>query len=126
MAKKQKAEVAAEEPVMVAPLKKDVKPQFEDKLYELTIGETPITYVLKTRGLLWFDKNLGYEREIKYCQNQKTIFKDEMKGPERLSHVIFRDGMLFVPKEQQTLQTFLAHHHHKQFPFLFHLKHMMA
>ena len=61
MAKKQKAEVAAEEPVMVAPLKKDVKPQFEDKLYELTIGETPITYVLKTRGLLWFDKNLGYE-----------------------------------------------------------------
>jgi len=117
MAKKQKAEVAAEEPVMVAPLKKDVRPQFEDKLYELTIGETPITYVLKTRGLLWFDKNVGYEREIKYCQNQKTIFKDEMKGPERLSHVIFRDGMLFVPKEQQTLQKFLAHHPHNGIKF---------
>ena len=40
-----------------------------------------------------------------------------MKGPERLSHVIFRDGMLFVPKEQQTLQTFLAHHPHNGIKF---------
>ena len=110
MAKKQKAEVAAEEPVMVAPPKKVVKPQYSDKLYELTIGQTPISYVLKTRGLLWFDESVGYEREIKYCENQKTIFKDEMKGPERLSHIIFRDGMLFVPKEKQTLQKFLAYH----------------
>ena len=111
MAKKQKAEVAAEEPVMVAPPKKVVKPQqYKDKLYQLTIGQTPISYVLRTRGLLWFDESVGYEREIKYCENQKTIFKDEMKGPERLSHVIFRDGMLFVPKEKQTLQKFLAYH----------------
>ena len=110
MAKKKIAEVAVEEPVVVAPPKKVVKPQIQDKLYELTIGETPITYVLKTRGLLWFDKEVGYEREIKYCENQKTIFKDEMKGPERLSHIIFRDGMLFVPKEKQTLQKFLAYH----------------
>ena len=110
MAKKQKAEVAAEEPVMVAPPKKVVKPQYNDKLYELTIGQTPISYVLRTRGLLWFDESVGYEREIKYCENQKTIFKDEMKGPERLSHVIFRDGMLFVPKEKQVLQKFLAYH----------------
>ena len=77
MAKKQKAEVAAEEPIMVAPPKKVVKPQqYKDKLYELSIGETPISYVLRTRGLLWFDESVGYEREIKYCENQKTIFKD--------------------------------------------------
>ena len=110
MAKKKIAEVAVEEPVVVAPPKKVVRPQIQDKLYELTIGETPITYVLKTRGLLWFDEEVGYEREIKYCENQKTIFKDEMKGPERLSHIIFRDGMLFVPKEKQVLQKFLAYH----------------
>ena len=110
MAKKKIAEVAVEEPVVVAPPKKAVIPQVQDKLYELTIGETPITYVLKTRGLLWFDPKLGYEREIKYCENQNTIFKDEMKGPERLSHVIFRDGNLYVPKEKQTLQKFLEYH----------------
>ena len=110
MAKKQKAEVAVEEPVMVAPPKKVVNPQIQDKLYELTIGENPITFLLRTRGLLWFDKEKGYEREIKYCENQNTIFKDEMKGPERLSHIVFRDGNLYVPKEKQILQRFLAYH----------------
>jgi hypothetical protein len=59
---------------------------------------------------LWFDEEKGYEREIKYCENQKTVFVDEMKGPERLSRIVFRDGRLFVPKEKQTLQKFLAIH----------------
>jgi hypothetical protein len=34
-----------------------------------------------------------------------------MKGPERLSHIIFRDGRLFVPKEKTTLQKFLSNFH---------------
>jgi len=118
MTKKQKAEVAAEEPVMVAPPKKVVKPQtkkvvtpqIQDKLYELTIHETPIVYILKSKGILWFDKELGYEREIKYCENQKTVFTDEMKGPQRMSHISFKDGKLYVPKEKQTLQKFLSMH----------------
>ena len=110
MAKKQKAEVAAKEPVMVAPSKKVVKPQIQDKLYELTIQETPIVYILKSKGILWFDKEKGYEREIKYCENQKTVFADEMKGPQRMSHVSFKDGKLYVPKEKQTLQKFLSMH----------------
>ena len=66
--------------------------------------------MVKTRGILWFDEEKGYEREIKYCENQKTVFVDEMKGPERLSRIVFRDGRLFVPKEKQTLQKFLAIH----------------
>ena len=110
MAKKQKAEVAAEEPVMVAPSKKVVKPQIQDKLYELTIHETPIVYILKSKGILWFDEEKGYEREIKYCENQKTVFADEMKGPQRMSHISFKDGKLYVPKEKQTLQKFLSMH----------------
>jgi hypothetical protein len=66
-----------------------VKPQIKDKLYELTINETPIVYIIKSKGLLWFDKEKGYEREIKYCENQKTIFADEMKGPQRMQHISF-------------------------------------
>ena len=87
-----------------------VKPVFKDKLYELTINETPIVYILKSKGILWFDPEKGYEREVKYCPNQKTIFADEMKGAERLEHVAFREGKLFVPKEKQTLQKFLDVH----------------
>tara|TARA_A100001011_G_C14274859_1_gene828709 strand:+ start:205 stop:1005 length:801 start_codon:yes stop_codon:yes gene_type:complete len=114
MSKKQKAEVAVEEPVAVAPPKQENKtPKWEikDRVYELRSNKTPIVYILKSRGLLWFDEKLGYEREIKYCENQKTVFLDEMKGPERLSHIIFRDGQLYVSKEKQTLQKFLSLYH---------------
>jgi len=89
---------------------KQPKWEIKDKLYELTINETPIVFTLKSKGILLFDEEMGYEREIKYCENQKTIFTDEMKGPQRLSHISFRDGKLFVPKEKQTLQRFLAVH----------------
>ena len=112
MAKKQKAEVAAEEPVMVAPQETIKKPKWEikDRLYELTTQETPITYILNSRGFMHFDEAKGYEREVKYCENQKTVYIDEMKGSQRLSHIAFRDGKLFVPKEKQTLQKFLLIH----------------
>ena len=91
-------------------VKKQIKKQYKDKVYELNLNNTPIVYVLKSRGLYWFDEELGYEREMKYCENQKTIFVDEMKGVQRLSHIIFRDGQLYVPKEKQTLQKFLDLH----------------
>ena len=89
---------------------KKVVPQYKDKLYELTIHETPIVFMIKSKGILWFDPEKGYEREIKYCPNQKTIFADEMKGVQRLEHISFKDGKLFVPKEKQTLQKFLDAH----------------
>jgi hypothetical protein len=111
MAKKKIAEVAVEEPQVVAPPKqKQKKEEYKDRLYELTINDTPITYILNSRGFLHFDEELGYEREVKYCQNQSTIYVDEMKGSQRLTHIAFRNGKLFVPKEQQTLQKFLAVH----------------
>ena len=114
-AKAKQVEVAPQEEVVtrVATPVKPTKPEWEikDRVYELTAKKTPIVFILKSRGLLWFDEELGYEREIKYCENQKTVFLDEMKGPERLSHIIFRDGRLFVPKEKTTLQKFLSNFH---------------
>ena len=62
-------------------------------------------------NLFYFDKDKGYEREIKYCQNQSTCFVDEMKGDQRLEHIVFRSGALFVPKEKVTLQKFLSLYH---------------
>ena len=48
---------------------------------------------------------------MKYCQNQTTPFVDEMKGEQRLEHIVFRSGALFVPKEQTTLQKLLSLYH---------------
>ena len=56
-------------------------------------------------------KKAGYERELKYCENQRTVFVDEMKGDQRLSHIVFRNGMLPVPKEKTVLQKLLSNYH---------------
>ena len=89
------------------------QPQWEikDRLYELKMDSFPPVYIIKSRGLFYFDKDKGYEREIKYARNQQTPFVDEMKGHSKLGHIIFRNGKLFVEKEKVELQKFLSLYH---------------
>ena len=61
-----------------------------------------LTYILRGSGIYWFDEEKGYERELKYCSNQRTPFVDEMKGDQRLEHIVFRSGILHVPKNKVT------------------------
>ena len=117
MAKKQKAEVAVEEPVVVAPPKQKEEPkkkntwEYKDRQYYLLSEKAPVVFILKSKGIMWFDESVGYEREIKYTLNQKTPFVDEFKGDSRLDHIIFRDGVLNVPKEKVILQKILSLYH---------------
>ena len=85
--------------------------EIKDRLYELKGSKTPIVYMLKSNGIYWFDEKKGYEREIKYTINQKTVFVDEFKGNARLGHIVFRDGKLFVPREKVILQKVLSLYH---------------
>tara|TARA_R100000664_G_C2716395_1_gene111366 strand:- start:81 stop:914 length:834 start_codon:yes stop_codon:yes gene_type:complete len=85
--------------------------EIKDRIYYLKGRKKPLSYSVRSADLFWFDKEKGYEREIKYCQNQRTVFVDEMKGDQRLEHIIFRSGNLFVPKEKVTLQKFLSLYH---------------
>jgi|SRR5210317_44302 len=87
--------------------------QTKNRLYELKGNKIPPVYVLKSKNLYWFDEEKGMEREIKYCRNQQTVFVDEMKGPQRLGHIVFRNGKLLVEKEQVILQKFLSIYHPK-------------
>ena len=89
------------------------QPQWEvkDRLYELKMDSYPPVYIIKSRGLFYFDNEKGYEREIKYARNQQTPFVDEMKGHSKLGHIIFRNGKLFVEKEKVALQKFLSLYH---------------
>ena len=95
-------------------MKKENKTQdtweIKDRTYVL-IGMSPLGYHLRSTGLYYFDEDKGYEREITYARNQKTCFVDEMKGDIRPAHVWFRDGALFVPKNEVTLQKFLSLYH---------------
>ena len=126
MAKKAKAE----ETVEVAPQPTTVKntvvqepktPPWEikDRQYYLKGDANPLTYVLTSKStprkpLLWFDEEKGYNREIRYAKNQRSCFIDEQDGNAILSHIMFEDGVLFVPKSDQALQKLLSLYHPKK------------
>jgi hypothetical protein len=88
--------------------------EIKDRIYYLKSRRKPLSYMLKSAGIFYFDESLGYERELKYCENQRTPFVDEMKGDQRLEHIIFRSGSLVVPKNKTVLQKLLSlYHPHK-------------
>jgi len=92
--------------------------EIKDRVYYLKGGKKPLSRSIKSANIFYFDQEKGYERELKYCQNQKTPFVDEMKGDQRLEHIVFRSGTLFVQKEKVTLQKLLSlYHPHKDVIF---------
>jgi len=85
--------------------------EIKNRVYYLKGNKKPLSRSIKSANVYYFDEEKGYERELKYCQNQKTCFVDEMKGEQRLEHIIFRSGTLFVEKEKTTLQKLLSLYH---------------
>jgi len=98
-------------PVAEAPKPKKNTWEIKDRVYYLKSGKNPLSYSIKSSDIFYFDEEKGYEREIKYCQNQRTVFVDEMKGDQRLEHIVFRSGTLSVPKNKVTLQKLLSLYH---------------
>jgi len=121
MAKKKETQEKVEVPVVETPVVETPKPkkvepkkpewEIKDRVYYLKGNKRPLSKMIKSANVYWFDKEKGYERELKYCQNQKTVFVDEMKGDQRLEHIIFRNGTLFVEKEKTVLQKLLSLYH---------------
>jgi len=68
--------------------------------------------MIPSSNIFWFDEEKGYERELKNTTNQKSPFVDEMLGGQhRMSHIVFEDGILIVPKQKQVLQKLLSLYH---------------
>jgi hypothetical protein len=115
--KKEKVEVpVVETPVVETPKPKKVEPkkpewEIKDRVYYLIGNKKPLSYMIRSTNIYYFDEEKGFERELKYCENQRTPFVDEMKGDQRLSHIVFRNGVLHVPREKTTLQKFLSLYH---------------
>ena len=102
--------------VMEEPLPKNKKDTWDikDRVYTLVGGKSPLSKSIRASNIYYFDEEKGYERELKYCSNQKTSFVDEMHGDQRLEHIIFRNGVLAVPRNKVTLQKLLSlYHPHK-------------
>jgi len=123
MAKEAKAvettEVAPQKTVKVKTVEqKPSKPEWEikERIYYLTGNKSPLTLKIpgrhtKKHALLYFDEATGKQREIRYATNQDSPLVDEQKGEVTLGHIMFRDGSLTVPKQQQNLQKLLSLYH---------------
>ena len=103
-----------ETPVMKTPKPKKDTWELKNRVYYLKGNKKPVSRSIRSSNIHWFDEEKGYERELKYCSNQRTVFVDEMKGDQRLEHIIFRDGALYVEREKTVLQKLLSlYHPHK-------------
>ena len=93
--------------------------EIKDRHYLLKGNMKPLTYMLRSKSsrrspLLYFDEEKGYNRELRYATNQKSPFVDEQDGQSLLGHIVFENGVLFVPKQHQALQKILSlYHPHK-------------
>jgi hypothetical protein len=85
--------------------------EIKNRIYRLKGNKKPLSRSIRSSNIHWFDEEKGYEREIKYCQNQRTVFVDEMKGDQRLEHIVFRNGILMIEKEKVVLQKLLSLYH---------------
>ena len=90
--------------------------EVKDRTYFLTGDREPLTFTLKSRHtekypLLYFDPTTNTQRALRFATNQNSPFVDEQKGEVTLKHIMFKDGTLVVPKEQQCLQKLLSLYH---------------
>ena len=104
-------EPIVEKTIVQEPVKKDNSWVIKDRVYALKEGLAPLSYTIKSYNIYYFDEEKGYERELKYTNNQKTPFVDEFVGDAKLEHITFEDGTLEVPKSKQTLQKLLSLYH---------------
>jgi len=90
--------------------------EIKDRTYILSTGYTPLTHTIQSKHsarypFLWFDEEAKEQRELRYATNQNSPFKDEQKGESTMGHIVFDNGVLFVPKEKQNLQKLLSLYH---------------
>lgn len=85
--------------------------EIKDRTYVLRNGMAPLTYKIKSTGLLYFDEKEGINRELRYAKNQKSLFVDEQDSFAQLEHIVFVDGSLVVPRSNPLLQQLLSMYH---------------
>lgn len=89
------------------------KKKYLDKSYRLVNDRSGEAFLLKTgknRKLLIFDEKKGFNRPIRHCPNEKSIFIDEQSDHALVEPIIFEFGQLEVSYQNQITQKFLNAH----------------
>jgi len=90
--------------------------EYRDRNYVLKGNMSPLTYTIQTKHtprkpLLYWDDDKKINRELRLASNQNSLFVDEQDGYVTLSHIIFQDGALYVPKSDPNTQKLLSLYH---------------
>lgn len=78
------------------------------------ITKAGIVFMLPQKGVTVYDEEKDTVRELRYCPNEPSVWRDEQSENATKQSVIFRDGRIFVPKSQPNLRAFLEKHPYNQ------------
>lgn len=80
----------------------------------------PVVFNVITGGGIWmklrqnnivvFDEEKGYNREIRFCPAEKSIYKDEQSEAARREQIVFSEGTLTVQHTNPSLLEYLRLH----------------
>jgi len=91
-----------------APIKRKVEAP-TSRVYQ-TVEGGGIVHMIQSKGVTIFDEESGQVREMRYCPNEPSIWRDEQSDSARKQAVVFRDGNLIVPRTKPNLMEYLDRH----------------
>ena len=96
---------AAKKPLPIK-RKESINPNAEFEL----LRKSGVVYMLPQKGVTVFDEEKDTVRELRYCPNEPSVWRDEQSENATRQSVIFRDGKIFIPKSQPNLRIFMEKH----------------
>lgn len=84
-------------------------PGRKEQVYSVMKG-SGIWYKLRQNGITIYDSQTDKVREIRYCENEPSVFADEQSANAIRSQIVFKEGLLVVPPAKANLQDYLKLH----------------
>lgn len=99
-------------PKPAAPKKRTIKREekaINHAEYEIISGGG-VVFMLPQKGVTVYDKEKDTVREMRYCPNEPSIWRDEQSENAVKQSVVFENSRLFVPKDKPNLRKFMDSH----------------
>ena len=90
-------------------IKRNLKDKSKQDAYYFSYGGGVYLKLANNRVNV-YDEESGRVREIRYCANEPSIWRDEQSDAATRSQVIFRQNVLMVPYTKPNLREFLSVH----------------
>ena len=75
-----------------------------------TITKSGMICLLQQSQVIVYDETTKKNREIRYCPNESSIWRDEQSSAAVRRSIVFKDGRLFVRYDEPSLREYLDTH----------------